>query len=77
MEAVQKGLDSFGPFQRVQGMLNAELDHGPVHERSGSNRGSEPNLRITRMIEWFLCFSIRSTSLHFTNIHIVERLDAE
>ena len=21
--------------------------HGPVHERSGSNRGSEPNLRIT------------------------------
>ena len=26
---------------------NVEPDHGPVHEKSGSNRGSEPNLRIT------------------------------
>ena len=27
--------------------LNVELDHGPVHEKSGSNRGSEPNFHIT------------------------------
>jgi len=26
---------------------NVEPVHGPVHEKSGSNRGSEPNFRIT------------------------------
>jgi len=26
---------------------NVEPDHGPVQEKSGSNRGSEPNFRIT------------------------------
>jgi hypothetical protein len=29
---------------------NLELDHGPVHEKSGSNHGSEPNLCITSLI---------------------------
>ena len=27
---------------------NVEPDRGPVHEKSGSNRGSEPNFRITK-----------------------------
>jgi len=28
---------------------NVEPDHGPVHEKSGSNRGSEPDFRITNL----------------------------
>jgi len=64
--SVQKRSNAFGRVQRVQGMLNAELDHrcgsahtpnvepdhGPVHEKSGSNRGSEPNFRITNPFYW-------------------------
>jgi hypothetical protein len=91
MEAVQKGSDPFGPFQRVQGMLNAELDHrsssaytlnvepdrGPVHERSGSNRGSEPNLRITTTCctQGLPISTKRSTFRHSTNMvsHISTR----
>jgi hypothetical protein len=58
---VQKCSDAFERVQCVRGKANAELDHrssstntlnpeldrSPVHEKSGSNRGSELNVRIT------------------------------
>ena len=68
--SVQKRSDAFGRVQSIQGMLNAELDHrsgsahtlnvepdhGPVHEKSGSNHSSEPNFRITIIVN--LCYQI-------------------